>query len=141
MVPVRGPQVPRRAMIWMTPLEPLTIKAAIPAAIGAASPVWTLAGIVMNPSVAEANTQGANGMAQLKARALEGLDVGAVSASRLATGADSSVPRVAAYVTAIAATARRRASAHVATTVADPSSAVSTRPATNTRVGSRKNSR
>src|SRR5277367_6999647 len=109
MVPVCGPQVPKRAMIWMTPLEPLTIRAAIPAAIGAASPVWTLAGIVMNPSVAEANTQGANGTAQLKARVLEGLDVVAVCATGVATGADAAVPRVAAYVTAIATTARAAA--------------------------------
>src|SRR3984957_3781887 len=98
MVPARGPQVPQRAMIWMTPLEPLTIRAAIPAATGAASPVWTRAGIVMKPSVAEANTQGANGMAQLRARVLESLDVVAGNASRVATVAESAVPRVAAYV-------------------------------------------
>src|ERR1700733_6562199 len=120
MVPVRGPQVPKRAMIWMTPLEPLTIRAAIPAAIGAASPVWTLAGIVMNPSVAEANTQGANGMAQLKARLLDGLDVVAVSASRVAAGTDSAVPRPAAYMIAIATTTKAAATANDAWTPKSP---------------------
>src|ERR1700722_4482693 len=112
MVPGRGPQGPKRAMVWMPPPEPLTIRAAMPAAIGAASPVWTLAGIVMNPSVAEAKTQGANGMSQLKARLLDGLDFWAVSASRFAAGTGSAVPRAAANVIAIATTTRAAATAN-----------------------------
>src|ERR1700730_10965059 len=124
MVPVRGPQVPKRATIWMTPLEPLTIRAAIPAAIGAARPVWTRAGIVMNPSVAEANTHGANGKAQLNARVLESLDVVAVSASRGATVANSVVPRAAASVTAIATTTRAAATANDIWTPKSPAPAI-----------------
>jgi uncharacterized membrane-anchored protein len=54
----------------MSPLTPLTNNVAVPAAIGAASPVCTRPGIVMNPSVAEANTHGASGIAQLNARAV-----------------------------------------------------------------------
>src|ERR1700761_3850912 len=111
-------------MIWMTPLEPLTIRAAIPAAIGAASPVCTLVGIVMNPSVAEANTQGANGMAQLKARLLDGLDVGAVGALHVAAGTDSVVPRAAAYVIAIATTTRAAATANDTWTPKSPAPAI-----------------
>src|ERR1700684_3045557 len=124
MVPARGPHVPKRAMIWMTPLEPLTIRAATPAAIGAASPVWTRAGIVMNPSVAEANTQGANGMAQLKARVLEGLDVVAVCASRVATVAGAAAPRAAAYVRPITTTTRAAATANDTWTPKSPAPAL-----------------
>src|ERR1700730_15185231 len=54
----------------MSPLTPLTISVAVPAAIGAASPVCTRLGMVMNPKVAEANTHGASGMAQLSAHAV-----------------------------------------------------------------------
>src|SRR5258708_38063576 len=97
MVPARGPHVLKRAMIWMTPLEPFTVRAATPAAIGAASPVWTRAGIVMNPSVAEANTQGANGMAQLRARVLEGLDVVAAGDARVWARAAPARRRRAVY--------------------------------------------
>ena len=108
----------------MTPLEPLTIRAAIPAAIGAARPVWTRAGIVMNPSVAEANTQGAIGSAQLNARVLERLDAAAVGASPVATGADSVVPRAAASVTVIAATTSAAATANDTSTPKSPAPAI-----------------
>src|SRR5215472_10368638 len=70
MAPARGPHRRARAMIWMSPLTPLAISAAVPAARGAASPVCTRVGIVMNASVTEENTHGASGIAQLNARAL-----------------------------------------------------------------------
>src|SRR6202035_4533292 len=81
-------------------------------------------GSVMNPSVSEANTQGPNGIAQLKARVLESLDVVAVSASLAATGADSAVPRAAANVTAIATTTRAAATANDAWTPKPPVPAI-----------------
>src|ERR1700753_2222156 len=96
----------------MIPLEPLTSRAAMPAAVAPASPVWTRPGIVMNPNVAEANTQGANGMAQLSARALESFAGAAGCASGVSGGADSEVPRGAANVTAIATTTRAAATAN-----------------------------
>jgi hypothetical protein len=72
--------------------------------MGAASPVCTRAGIVMNASVAEANTHGASGIAQLNARALPwraGIDC---SGSRAVAGAVTAARCAARTATIVATT-------------------------------------
>src|SRR5271166_4241616 len=93
----------------MSPLEPLTTSAAVPAARGAASPVCSRVGMVTKPSVPEANTQGASGMAQLNARAA--LSRADVEGAELRSLADVVTAVRCAVTTAITIASRRMVAA------------------------------
>src|SRR5271166_1053628 len=100
----------------MSALTPLTISVAIPATMGAASPVCTRVGIVMKASVADAYTHGASGIAQLNA-----------SATPRRAGVECSGPRaVSGTITAA------RCAATTAATVANTTMAAAT--ANDTRI-------
>src|SRR4051794_19203375 len=93
----------------MSPLTPLTIRVAVPAATGAGRPVWTRAGMVMNASVAEANTHGASGMAQLNADRLARRDGVGSAAARGGAGAVPIRRRAAPNAKAVATKTRAAA--------------------------------
>ena len=93
----------------MSPLTPLAISAAVPAATGAATPVCIRLGIATNASVAEANTHGASGRAQLNAQALPRRGSIGCSRSRRTAGAVTLVRRAATTARSVAATTRAAA--------------------------------
>jgi len=97
--------------------------------MGAARPVWTLVGMVTNPSVAEAKTHGASGMAQLNARALPcrgGVDS---SKSCAEAGTGTTVRRTATTVMTIATTTMAPATTKETPTPDSPAPTI--RPAAN----------